>query len=46
MWGDSIKTILITSANELPDFDNLTPEQEAEFWETHDFAEGVLEEGP
>ena len=38
--------ILITSPDELPDFDSLTPEQEAEFWETHDFAEGVLEEGP
>ena len=38
--------ILITSPDELPDFDSLTPEQEAEFWETHDFAEGVLEESP
>ncbi len=38
--------VLITSPDELPDFDSLTPEQEAEFWETHDFAEGVLEEGP
>ena len=38
--------VLITSSGELPDFDSLTPEQEAEFWETHDFAEGVLEEGP
>lgn len=41
-----IPRTLITSADELPDFDSLTPEQEAEFWETHDFAEGVLEEGP
>lgn len=38
--------VLITSPDEMPDFDALTPEQEAEFWETHDFAEGVLEEGP
>jgi hypothetical protein len=37
---------LITSADELPDFDLMTAEEEAEFWETHDFAEGVLEEGP
>ena len=38
--------VLITSPDELPDFDSLTPEEEAEFWETHDFTEGVLEEGP
>lgn len=37
---------LITSADELPDFEQMTDEEEAEFWETHDFAEGVLEEGP
>jgi hypothetical protein len=37
---------LITSADELPDFDLMTTEEEVEFWETHDFAEGVLEEGP
>ena len=24
----------------------MTAEQEAEFWETHDFAEGVLEHDP
>ncbi len=36
---------LITSADELPDFDHMTHEQEVEFWETHDFAEGVLEGG-
>ncbi len=37
---------LITSAEELPNFDSMTAEEEAAFWETHDFAEGVLEEGP
>jgi hypothetical protein len=37
---------LITSADELPDFNLMTAEEEATFWETHDFAEGVLEEGP
>jgi hypothetical protein len=37
---------LITSADELPDFDGMTADEEATFWETHDFAEGVLEEGP
>jgi hypothetical protein len=37
---------LITSADELPNFDLMTAEEEATFWETHDFAEGVLEEGP
>lgn len=24
----------------------MTAEQEAEYWETHDFTEGVLEQGP
>ena len=37
---------LITSPDELPDFSEMTAEEEAEFWETHDFAEGVLEDGP
>lgn len=37
---------LITSPDELPDFATMTAEQEAEFWETHDFAEGVFDEGP
>ncbi len=37
---------LITSSDELPDFSKMTAEEEAEFWETHDFAEGVFEEGP
>jgi hypothetical protein len=37
---------LITSADELPDFDLMTADEEATFWETHDFAEGVLESGP
>ena len=37
---------LITSVDELPDFDQMTREEEAEFWETHDFADGVFEEGP
>lgn len=38
--------VLITSPDELPDFGAMTPEQKAEFWETHNFAEGVLEESP
>ena len=37
---------LITSSDELPNFAQMTREEEAEFWETHDFAEGVFEEGP
>lgn len=37
---------LITSVDGLPDFEQMTREEEAEFWETHDFAEGVFEEGP
>lgn len=37
---------LVTSPDEMPDFENMSPEEEAEFWETHDFAEGVLEDGP
>lgn len=41
---DAARTF-VTSA-ELPDFETMTAEQEAEYWETHDFAEGVLEEGP
>lgn len=38
---DAVRT-LVTSADELPNFEAMT----AEYWETHDFAEGVLEEGP
>ena len=37
---------LITSPDELPDFSEMTAEEEANFWETYDFAEGVFEEGP
>ena len=37
---------LITSVDELPNFEQMTREEEAEFWESHDFAEGVLEDGP
>jgi len=37
---------LITHPDQIPDFDTMTEEEEAEFWETHDFADGVLEEGP
>lgn len=37
---------LINGGDELPAFDQMTREEEAEFWETHDFAEGVFEEGP
>lgn len=37
---------LITSPEEIPNFEDMKPGEEAEFWETHDFAEGVLEEGP
>jgi hypothetical protein len=37
---------LITSRDQLPDFDMMTEDEEMEFWETHDFAEGVLESGP
>lgn len=44
-FRDTSRT-LITSLDELPDFDAMTAEEEAEFWETHDFAEGVLAEGP
>lgn len=41
-----MKRTLITSSDELPNFEKMTREEEAEFWETHDFAEGVLEDGP
>ena len=41
-----MKRTLITSVDELPDFEKMTREEEAEFWETHDFAEGIFEEGP
>ncbi len=37
---------LVTSRDQLPDFDMMGEDEEMEFWETHDFAEGVLEEGP
>ena len=37
---------LITSQDQLPDFDAMTKAQEREWWETHEIAEGVLESGP
>ncbi len=40
-----IERKLITSLEQIPP-SFPSREAEAEFWETHDFAEGVLEEGP
>jgi hypothetical protein len=40
------KRKVITHPDQLPDFSKLTWEEEDEFWRTHDFAEGVFEEGP
>lgn len=37
--------MLLTSADQIPDFSELNEEEEMEFWENHDFAEGVLEGG-
>lgn len=37
---------LVSSADELPDFGKMTRQQEAEWWETHDLADGLFEEGP
>jgi len=36
---------LIKTKDQLPDFDMMSEDEEMEFWETHDFAEGVLESG-
>jgi hypothetical protein len=40
-----IERKLITALEQIPS-SFASREAEAEFWETHDFAEGVLEEGP
>ena len=40
------KRTLIASAAELPDFETMTREQEADWWDTHDVAEGLFDEGP
>ena len=39
------KRTLIASAEELPDFEMMTREQEADWWDTHDVAEGLFDEG-
>lgn len=38
--------ILITSLDQIPDFDLMTWEEEADWWERAEFADGVLEESP
>jgi hypothetical protein len=40
------KRKLITSPDQIPDLDAMSWEEEDEFWQSHDFAEGVLESGP
>jgi len=40
------KRTLITSFDQLPNFEEMTREQEAEWWETHDLADDLFEEGP
>lgn len=37
---------LITSADQLPDFSSMTREQEADWWDEHDVADELWEEGP
>ncbi len=44
-FRDTART-LVTSSDELPDFEAMTHEQEAEWWETHDVAEELFDEGP
>ncbi|MBS3934188.1 MAG: hypothetical protein KGZ35_07510 [Truepera sp.] len=38
--------IIITREQDLPDFDAMTREQEASWWETHDLAEHLWEDAP
>ncbi len=44
-FRDTTRT-LVTSSDELPDFEAMTREQEAEWWETHDVADDLFDEGP
>ncbi len=44
-FRDTART-LVTSSDELPDFEAMTREQEAEWWETHDVADNLFDEGP
>ncbi len=37
---------LITSQDQIPDFDAMSKEDERIWWETHDIADGALESGP
>ena len=37
---------LVTSADRLPDFSAMTPAQEADWWDEHDVADELWEEGP
>jgi hypothetical protein len=37
---------LITSQDQIPDFDAMSKEDERIWWETHEIAEGALESGP
>lgn len=37
---------LITDPGQMPDLSSMSWEEEDQFWATHDFAEGVLDEGP
>lgn len=37
---------LVTREEDLPDWGAMTREEEAEWWETHDLAENLLESGP
>lgn len=36
----------VTSTDELPDLTAMTPEQEADWWDEHDVADELWEEGP
>lgn len=37
---------LVTAAEQLPDFSSMTREQEADWWDEHDVADELWEEGP
>lgn len=37
--------MIIRDPNDLPDFTEMTPEQEAVFWKSHEFAPEVFETG-
>lgn len=41
-----VERALVTRLEDLPDFDRMSREEEAEWWETHDIAEDLMESGP